>query len=277
MGIAQSASGLEVDPHGIWTSRGSAKLRYPESGNARCFELEDRSYWFEHRNDCIAAIVRRHPPQGCILDVGGGNGYVTKRLLSEGFDAALLEPGAVGAWNGKTRREIPEVICSTLEDAGFAKTSLPAAGCFDVIEHIDDDRRFLCELRDLLRPAGLLYATVPVHAWLWSLSDDVAQHCRRYDRAMLTALLRDNGFTLRYFSYFFAPLALPVLALRALPYRLGLVKRDNVLSDEEEHGTKGGLSVSIIKWLLSHEAARIARGDELRFGASALFVAQKQG
>jgi hypothetical protein len=90
-------------------------------------------------------------------------------------------------------------------------------------------------------------------------------------------LLRDNGFTLRYFSYFFAPLALPILALRALPYRLKLVKRGNVLSDKEEHGAEGGLSVSIVRRLLSREAARIFRGDELRFGASALFVAQKQG
>jgi SAM-dependent methyltransferase len=275
MGIAECATGLEVDRHGIWTSRRSAKLRYPEAGNARCFQLEDRSYWFEHRNDCIAAMVRRYPPDGCILDVGGGNGYVTKRLLREGFETALLEPGAVGAWNGKTQREIPEVICSTLEDAGFAKTSLPAVGCFDVIEHIDDDRRFLLELRELLRPAGVFYATVPVHDWLWSRSDDDAQHCRRYDRARVTALLRDSGFTLRYFSYFFAPLTLPILVMRVLPYRLRLVKRSNVLSHEAEHGTEGGLSVAIIKRLLRREATLIGRGVELRVGASALFVAQK--
>ena len=66
-----------------------------------------------------------------------------------------------------------------------------------------------------------------------------------------------------------------VAPMRALPYRLGLVKRGNVLSDEAEHGAEGGVSVAVIKRLLSYETARIARGAELRVGASALFVAQK--
>src|SRR5437762_8958287 len=138
MSIARLSNRLTVDEHGIWTSAKASSVSYPANGNFLCLPLEDASYWFRHRNECILAAIKRFPPAGAILDVGGGNGYVTRRLLDEGFDAALLEPGAVGALNGKTARKIPQVICSTLEAAEFSPGSLSAIGVFDVLEHIDD-------------------------------------------------------------------------------------------------------------------------------------------
>jgi SAM-dependent methyltransferase len=277
MGIAETAAGLHAGHAGIWTSDRAAGLSYPEDGNACCFALEDQSYWFEHRNHCIAAVVRRFPPQGCILDVGGGNGYVTKRLLEEGFDATLLEPGAVGAWNGKVHRKLPEVICSTVADAGFRAGSVPAVGCFDVIEHMADDRAFARQLHAVLIAGGLLYATVPAHRWLWSRSDVAAEHHRRYDRTSFMALLDATGFEALYFSYFFAPLLVPMLLLRALPFRIGLGgKRGMLLSDAAEHGAAGGIAASAIKHVLRGEVASIGRGVEAKFGASALCVARKR-
>jgi SAM-dependent methyltransferase len=220
--------------------------------------------------------VRRFPPSGSILDVGGGNGYVTKRLLDEGFEAVLLEPGAVGAWNGKTLRQLPEVICSTLEDAAFPCESLDAIGCFDVIEHVADDRAFVRQLHGLLVADGLLYATVPAHAWLWSRSDVDAEHHRRYDRAGFCGLLREAGFDLSFFSYFFAPLVLPILLLRVVPFRAGIGRRPGVLSDEAEHGAGGGAAAALLRRSLRRECTRIANGIESPFGASALVVARKR-
>jgi len=196
-------------------------------------------------------------------------------LIQEGFEAALLEPGAVGAWNGKMQRQIPEVICSTLEDARFPDESVSAVACFDVIEHISDDRRFLKQINDLLKPGGLLYVTVPAHQWLWSQNDVAAEHHRRYHRASLDRLLRDSGFVPLFFSYFFVPLTIPILLLRALPFRLGLSNRRKVLSDEAEHGTGGGSVVATIKRMLRVEVARIGCGAESSIGASAIFAARK--
>ena len=114
--------------------------------------LEDSSFWFQHRNRCIIKVIELFPPLGFIVDLGGGNGYVTRGIIDAGFDALLLEPGPEGAINGKIARKIPTVICSTFQDAGFEELSLSAIGCFDVIEHIENDQVFIKQAHQALKP-----------------------------------------------------------------------------------------------------------------------------
>lgn len=130
------------DEYGILRSDKTVALSYPSTGYDVCFSREDTSFWFRHRNNCILEAVRRFPPEGEIRDIGGGNGYVTRRLLDEGFPAILLEPGLSGAYNGKVGRRLPRVVCTTLEDLALPDASVAAVGCFDVIEHIEDDTAF---------------------------------------------------------------------------------------------------------------------------------------
>lgn len=273
MNMADRATRLVRGDRDIWFGPGGNRISYPDHGNAACFLLEDDSYWFHHRNDGILSLVRRHPPQGGILDLGGGNGFVARRLLDEGFPATLLEPGPVGAANGKTRRHLPEVICSTLEDAGFPPGSVPAVGCFDVIEHVAADREFLGRIREVLIPGGMLYATVPAHPWLWSASDDLAGHCRRYDHRAIGRLLTP-GFELLFFTYLFHLLTWPIFFLRALPYRLGAGR---LLSEEASHRAGGGLGGPVLRYLLARELAVIDRGVPVVLGTSCLFAARKVG
>jgi SAM-dependent methyltransferase len=267
---------LALDRHGIWTHAGRRELSYPESGHAAYFRLEDSSFWFAHRNRCILAALRRFPPSGPVLDVGGGNGFVAKGMIDAGFPAALLEPGPVGAFNGKTGRGIPDVFCATLEDAGFPEASLPAIGCFDVIEHVEDDSALVARFHGLLRPGGMLYGTVPAYPGLWSASDAGAGHFRRYTPTALRKLL-SSGFETLYCTAFFSALTVPVFLTRSLPYRLGF--RGSLLSAETEHGAGGGSSriARLLEAVLSGEAGRIAAGKSRRAGTSLIFVARKAG
>ncbi len=272
--ISSLARNLKPDASGIWSSAAHRALSYPAHGNRQCFQLEDGSFWFRHRNDCIVAALRRHPPPGPLLDVGGGNGFVTRRLLDEGLEAALLEPGPVGALNARKRRGIPEVLCATLEDCGFPGGSLAAVGLFDVLEHIEDDRAFLDELHTLLQPRGMLYLTVPAFGWLWSASDVGAGHRRRYHPRELVRAL-SAGFELLLATCFFRALTLPVLALRAAPFRLGL-GRGALLSAEAEHGSQGGPAARALQRLLATEPGKIAAGEAMSWGTSCLCVARKR-
>ena len=196
--------------------RGHApRVDYPDEGNAFCFQVEDHSFWFQHRNACILAVMSRLPPGGVLFDIGGGNGFVARALVAAGLPAVVVEPGPEGARNARSRGLDP-VICSTLDDAGFAEGALPAAGLFDVLEHIDDDRAVLQQLATLIAPGGRLYVTVPAYQWLWSTEDAISGHHRRYTTRGLARVIRAAGFTVEFSSYLFWPLPLPILLLRAI-------------------------------------------------------------
>ena len=71
-----AADGLTLGADGIWSSSRVQSVSYPEIGNALCHQVEDQSFWFRHRNNYIASIVKKYSPANTLLDVGGGNGYV---------------------------------------------------------------------------------------------------------------------------------------------------------------------------------------------------------
>ncbi len=274
MDIIGLTSSLKEDEFGIFRNPAETTLSYPTDGNARCFQVEDRSIWFKHRNTCIVSMIRRFPPEGTILDVGGGNGYVTRRLLDDEMDAALLEPGPVGAYNAKVERKIPVVLCTTLENANFRPASINAIGCFDVIEHIRDDKAFIGQVKKALKTGGMFYATVPAHNWLWSGHDVRAGHYRRYAREDIRRLL-NSDFELVFISHFFAPLLPPILIARRLPYLLGFSRHASPVSTHTEHGTEAGINAKILGFLLGREYKKISAGEKIRYGTSFLFAARK--
>ena len=57
---------------GIYFSQNTSKISFPKEGYQNCFQIEDNSFWFKHRNNCIIEIINNFPPPGIILDVWGG-------------------------------------------------------------------------------------------------------------------------------------------------------------------------------------------------------------
>lgn len=273
MTIEELSSTLVRNADGIYVAPESRNVSYPSDGHTECFQVEDHSFWFRHRNECIAAMISRHPFQGTLLDIGGGNGYVSQMLAQRGLDVVLIEPGYAGALNAHKQRGLAQVISSTVEDANFPPQSIDAMGMFDVVEHIDDDRAFLEKMERLLKPGGHLYLTVPCHNWLWSQADIDAGHFRRHTEQSLQTLL--NGlFKIDYLSHFFGPLIAPQFLFRALPFRLGFGQTP-VLSTEAEHGTKGGPIIKLLSQGLEREAHHIRAGKRLHFGTSCLLAAHR--
>lgn len=156
MDLGGFAAGIALENDGVWYSRTRSDVSYPSDGNVQCAQVEDRSFWFAHRNRCILALSHAYPPSGAIFDIGGGNGYVTQALVASGLDAVLVEPGPAGARAAKARG-LDHVVCSTLEDAKFRDQSIPAIGLFDVIEHIRDDSGFMRRVHAILTAGGRLY------------------------------------------------------------------------------------------------------------------------
>lgn len=270
--IGQVAHNLVREPNGIWSARSATAISYPDEGNARCLALEEHSFWFRHRNECILAAMDLYPPAGAVFDIGGGNGFVASALQSAGREVVLVEPGPAGAVNARARG-LRHVICATLESAGFGPHVAPAVGLFDVLEHIADDVGFLCRLRDVLMQGGRLYITVPAYRLLWSVEDDYAGHFRRYTLRTLVSALQRSGFTIDFATYIFALLPVPILLTRSLPSRLG-IRRDVSLSTEQrEHDPGGGPVRALLEWTLRRELHAVHGGRPLPFGGSCLVVA----
>jgi SAM-dependent methyltransferase len=273
--ISRFSDALSLGADGIWHCPNLEVLSYPLDGNQACFQIEDSSFWFNHRNACIASAVQQFPPHenGPIFDIGGGNGFVSLGLMRAGFESILVEPGPTGASNGKARG-VPTVICATTSGAEFRRSSLPAIGLFDVVEHIENDLDFLKSMRNLLQANGRLYVTVPAYSALWSLEDEKAGHFRRYTRMSISALCERAGFRVEYSTYIFRPLPLPILLLRALPYRL---RRSNAAESHRDaandHRPSKGVSARVLRWVLGREVRNIASMRSMSFGGSCLLVA----
>lgn len=67
----------------------------------------------------------------------------------------------------------------------------------DIIEHVEDDRCALLELRRVLAPGGVLILSMPLHAARWTVFDEIVGHRRRYEPDSLDALLRQHGLAVR--------------------------------------------------------------------------------
>jgi len=270
--IAAIASNLTLHESGLWVSCQSSVVSYPALGNQLSYDLEERSFWFKHRNNCIITILRAFPPQGTMFDVGGGNGFVAASLQQAGFAVALVEPGWHGARNAQTRGVNP-VICSTLADAGFQSASLPAIGLFDVLEHIPDDTDFLHSVQRVLTAQGKLYLTVPAYQFLWSVEDDYAQHYRRYTLSALSVQLRSAGFIVDFATYIFALLPLPIFLFRTLPTKWKRRTAVHLATEHAEHAEPSSALGRFFRKMLTVELTRINNKQRIPCGGSCLVVA----
>jgi SAM-dependent methyltransferase len=272
-------SNLELREDGLWHSKGQSVISYPEQGNEFCFGIEEGSYWFNHRNECILQALKAYPPIGAFFDIGGGNGYVARAIKDAGYDVVLIEPGYSGALHAQARGVNP-VACSTLQDAGFFPGSIQAAGLFDILEHIKDDDGFLIDICNFLVPQGRLYITVPANDYLWSIEDDFAGHYRRYRLSSLVSKLRKLNLALDFATYFFSFLPLPILLLRTLPGKIGLRKSVFFKKENKDLGKEyrmpAGPVGSMLQTMLDFEVKLLQSKHPIPFGSSCLIVARKK-
>lgn len=272
--LASLAPSLDQRKPGLWFARQNREtISYPAHGNAACLEIEDRSFWFRHRNQVILEYARRFHRKGIFLDIGGGNGYVAKALLTAGIPCALIEPGIDGALAAHARGVDP-VICGRLEDIDLPAGCAGSVGLFDVLEHIEDEAATLKLIHSTLEPCGHLFLTVPAYQFLNSSEDELAGHFRRYTIHRLHRVLANCDFRIEFSSYFFAPLPPLILLARTIPTRLGLRRAERNESGCSEHIPEG-FAARMMEHMLDLELRRLQAGKRCPFGGSCLCVAVK--
>lgn len=276
-GLKKYLKNLKFQKQGVWHIKTKSKISYPKEGNYSCYQIEDKSFWFIHRNNIILKSVKAFPPntKGPIFDIGGGNGFVAKKLIENGFKVVVMEAGMTGAINA-ARRKIKNVICASFNDCKFKSNTIPGVGLFDVLEHIKNEKKFLKNIHTILEPNGILYLTIPAHSFLWSNVDSYSGHFRRYSLKRICENLKNAGFKIEYNSYFFWWLIIPIFIFRVMPYIIfKKSNRKRLLKREENFHLIPFAIKKLICFFNQKELKKIQNLEKIFFGASIILVARK--
>jgi len=267
-----------IEKDGVFFSRDTEEISYPAEGYDVHFGIEDNSFWFKHRNNCIVSLVRKYAHDRLIFDIGGGNGFVSQGLRGADIQTCLVEPSIEGCLNAK-RRGLTNIICADMKNARFKAGIIPAIGLFDVIEHVENDVEFLNYINKILMPEGYLFIAVPAYNILWSNEDIDLGHFRRYTLRALKKVLGETGFEIVYSTYIFSFLIIPILFFRTLPSRLGITKSGGAVKSskfkKEHNAGQRGIVGNVLAKFMSLELSQIKKSRAIPFGGSCLVVARK--
>ncbi len=218
--LGWSADVLPTTSDGVRIVGNPVAINYPEHGLTALGLDGGRGYWFDHRACSVIDAIQDATPARSIWDVGAGAGSMSVRLANAGYDVVSVEPQTIGA-SAIAQQQCSAVFCGSLDALELPTHSIKIIGLFDVIEHLDEPHVLIHEVARVLEPAGVVVVTVPALPILWSNSDDVAGHQRRYTRGSLDAFMQGCRLTRVTSEYLFASLVPPAIALRTVPYKLG--------------------------------------------------------
>jgi SAM-dependent methyltransferase len=141
------------------------------------------------------ALTRMLPPGVTdVLEVGCGQGGFGVRLAQR-YRYLGVEPDPTSFAVAQHRIELAgrgEVRNIAVEDLGDDQFDMVCA--FEVLEHFEDDAAAAKSWAARLRPGGWLVVSMPAHNDRLGPFDEVVGHYRRYDHAMVAALLEPLGF-----------------------------------------------------------------------------------
>jgi 2-polyprenyl-3-methyl-5-hydroxy-6-metoxy-1,4-benzoquinol methylase len=214
-----------ADPGGIFLPLRPIEHReqdYDSATFAVLADMQARHFWYLGRHRFLwhalrrtlrCSAGRRSGLQG--VDLGGGCGgwlsYLSRRqpnpfgelALADSSVQALTRAAAVVGPNVRRYQiDLLDLRWERRWDVAFL---------LDVLEHIPDDERVLRQVRQALRPGGMLLVTTPALRAFWTYNDVLAHHVRRYSLGDFSRLADACGLQLcfaRYFMFLLSPLLL---------------------------------------------------------------------
>lgn len=271
--------------NGIWKKNENDEVlsAFTDEMQEELLAVEDGSWWFDYRAKVILGLAHLFfDKEEPTVDIGGGNGYTTVRMMRKGFNVGLIEPNSEACKNAKNRG-LYNIFCGEVSDETINDNSIQQCMLLDVLEHIPDDEGFLKLINNKQADNGYILLTVPAHEYLWSSEDDFAGHHRRYDKDSLTKVLIKAGYNVEYISYFFWFLIVPIFVMRVLLERLHVIKKRTDRDEEElqklqkmQFEKKRGLIDKVLRVCEDLELKRIISKKEIGMGASLICVAKKK-
>lgn len=240
-------------------------------------EVEPRHFWFRSRNELIRWLISKYAPHAHrALEIGCGTGFALHALRAALPTSTIAgsELHSRGLLTARLRHGSAVELFQMDARKGYLTNALDLIGAFDVLEHIPEDEEVLCQIAQMLKPGGILIATVPQHTWMWSTADDIALHQRRYRPGELAEKAERAGLQTLYTSSF-VTLAFPLMMAsrileRIRPQNLSLAElcaKEYRISD-----AANGFLLALCR--MEHRLRRA--GLPLPFGGSQILIAQRR-
>lgn len=142
-----------------------------------------------------------------VLEVGAGAGRITQLAVKDSRIQELMVTEPSDHFFPSLKKQFGQ--CSNVKLMQSEVNSLgdKYLNYFDsvfsvcVMEHIEDDRKFLAESLNRLKPGGRLIISVPAFQFLYSQLDRNIGHFRRYDKAMIRKATEGLGVTIESLQY----------------------------------------------------------------------------
>lgn len=237
-------------------------------------QLEKTHWWFLVRQKIILYFLHKHinGTSFKILNIGAAGG-ASSRWLQEFGEVTSVENDSF--FVDHLRYEGMNVTDASVISMPFADNSFDLVCAFDVIEHVEDERKALDEINRVCKTQGVVCITVPAFQSLWSNHDVVNRHFRRYTKKSLHASL-EAVKTLSFIesAYFNSLLFLPVFMARKIR-SLFFTSEKGKQSDFELYKTSS-LVNKILKSIFSLELSLLKK-ISFPAGVSLICVLKKKG
>jgi SAM-dependent methyltransferase len=155
---------------------------------------QQRHPWEISRADFFVGVAREWggasaPVQG--LDVGSGDTWLARQLvaaLPNGSHFTCVDASYTAELLSQFKSETIQPLAALPAEGNFDLITL-----LDVVEHVEDEQKFLKDVLALAKPGALVVVSVPAYQSLFTAHDVWLGHYRRYRMGRLQEVLRDSG------------------------------------------------------------------------------------
>lgn len=143
--------------------------------------------------------------KGDILEVGSGLGTFSKHIIQRFPDSSITLSDVSDTYVknlkekfGSDKVDAYKLDLNNSEDfKNISHKKFDSIIAINVLEHVEDDKLALNQLRGLLNSDGTLVILVPANKFLYNVIDKSIGHWRRYTKDELRIKLRESDFSIR--------------------------------------------------------------------------------
>lgn len=241
--------------------------------------VDREHFWFLIRNEIILQTISQHLDAWqtrSFLEIGSGCATVVGYLNENGMKrVAGCDKNPLAIQLSEQRFPQIKFYESDFESLRTTEGLWDSVGMFDFIEHLEDDLSAVSKVRPLLRRGGKVFITVPAHQSLYSHTDKLMGHYRRYSVEQLTEVLLKAGFVNPCVKYTMKAMV-PMIWLKRMLIKpeVPTAPQDIFQALYKEVSPPSTWLNSLLTGLLRIDNASLAALDPL-FGGSVVAVATK--